>query len=72
MCHVTAVICLFIIQEIKKAEKKRKRKIKSKKIDKRKRKSKIYIRVQVYYDTIDFTTILYSKNLLPNSQTLLL
>jgi len=38
MHHVTVVICLFIVQEIKEKEKKRKRKIKSKKIDKRERK----------------------------------
>ena len=35
--HVTTVMCLFIVQEIK--EKEKKRKIKSKKIDKRKIKS---------------------------------
>ena len=46
MCHVTAVIYLFIVQEIK--EKKRKIKIKSKKIDKRKEKKNK--RVQVYHD----------------------
>jgi len=40
-CHVTAVMYLFIVQEIKEIEKKRKRKIKSKKIDKRKIKIKI-------------------------------
>jgi len=37
---MTAVIYLFIVQEIKEIEKKRKRKIKSKRIDKKKRKSK--------------------------------
>jgi len=31
--YVTSVMCLFIIQEIKETENKRKRKIKSKKID---------------------------------------
>ena len=36
--HVTIVIYLFIVQEIKEIEKKRK--IKSKKIDQKKRKSK--------------------------------
>ena len=40
ICHMTAVTCLFIVQEIKETEKKRKRKIKSKRIDKKKRKSK--------------------------------
>jgi len=37
---VTTVIGLFIVQEIKKIEKKRKREIKSKKINKKKRKLK--------------------------------
>jgi len=46
--HVTAVTCLFIVQEIK--EKEKKRKIKSRKIDKKKRKSKQNIRVQVHHD----------------------
>ena len=32
MCHVTMVTCIFIIQEIKKTENKRKKEIKSKKI----------------------------------------
>ena len=50
MYHVTIVTYLFIVQEIKKIEKKRKRKIKSKKIDKKKRKEKENIRVQAYYD----------------------
>jgi len=38
--HVTAVMCFFIIQEIKEKEKKRKREIKLKKIDIKKRKEK--------------------------------
>jgi len=37
---VTVVACLFIVQEIKEKEKKRKRDIKSKKIDKNQIKSK--------------------------------
>jgi len=45
LCHVTAVTCLFIVQEIKEKEKK----IKLRKIDKR--KSKYNIRVPVHYDT---------------------
>jgi len=40
MHHVTAVMCFFIIQEIKEEEKKREREIKSKKIDKNKEKYK--------------------------------
>jgi len=48
MHHVTAVIYLFIIQEIK--EKKRKREIKLKKIDKNKIKSKYNIIVQVHHN----------------------
>jgi len=39
ICYVTVVICIFIVQEIKETENKRKREIKSKKIDKRKIKS---------------------------------
>jgi len=42
-CHVTTVTYLFIIQEIK--EKEKKRKIKLRKIDKKKRKSKLDPRV---------------------------
>ena len=59
MHHVTVVIYLFIIQEIK--EKKRKREIKSKKIDKNKIKSKYNPRVQVHHNN----TLLFS--LLPPS-----
>jgi len=42
--HITTVIYLFIVQEIKETKKKRKRKIKSRKIDKNKRKSKSNVR----------------------------
>jgi len=38
--YVIIVMCLFIVQEVKVKEKKRKREIKSRKIDKKKRKSK--------------------------------
>jgi len=50
-CHVTAVICLFIVQEIKLKLNKRKNQIKLKKINKKKRKEKENIRVHVYHNT---------------------
>ena len=43
--HITTVMCLFIVQEIKETKNKIKRKIKSRKIDKKKRKSKSNIKV---------------------------
>ena len=43
-CHVTAVMCLFIINK-KKIKIKKKRNIKSRKIDKRKRKMLVLIRI---------------------------
>jgi len=43
-CHVTAVMCLFIINKKKKRIKK-KRNIKSRKIDKRKRKMLVLMRI---------------------------
>ena len=46
ICHVTAVTCLFIINERKKKNQK-KRNIKSRKIDKRRKN----VSVQVHYDT---------------------
>ena len=52
--HVTAVMYLFIVQEIKEKEKKRKRKIKSNKIDKKKRKSNIIT-------SFSLTTILHGS-----------
>jgi len=54
-CHVTAVMCLFIINKEKEIQ--RKRNIKSRKIDKRKRKMLVLMHIiTVIAIEIDFLT----------------
>jgi len=58
---VTVVTCLFIIQEIKEKENKRKREIKSKKIDKRKENT-----FTIHYNLVECHMQVYlSRNYIP-------